>query len=90
MKTIDLEKAKPDLGEVIGLARKEPVLLLAPDGKEFLISEADDFEREVEALRRSPSFQKFLDKRSRSRRRIPLDEIEREIERELAAQRKTA
>ena len=70
--------------EVIQLARKEPVLLLTSDGKEFLIFEADDFEREVETLRGSQAFQRFLDERSASKSTIPLKEIEKEIERELA------
>jgi hypothetical protein len=90
MKTIDLEKEKLDLAAVIKIARREPVLLVTPDGKEFCIAEADDFEKEVEALRGSQAFQRFLDERSASTRRIPLEEIEAEIEKELAKQGKTA
>jgi len=88
MKTIDLEKEKPDLASVIKIARREPVLLVASDGKEFCIAEADDFDKEVEALRGSQAFQRFLDERSRSARRIPLEDIEAEIEKELAKQGK--
>jgi hypothetical protein len=36
------------------------------------------------------SFQRFLDERSASTRRIPLEEIEAEIEQELKKQGKTA
>jgi hypothetical protein len=86
MKTIYLDEAKPDLDSVIDLARKEPLLLLAADGQEFLLSLADDFEKEVESLRRSQAFQRFLDERSASPRRIPLEEVESEIDRELAAE----
>ena len=46
---------------------------------------ADDFAQEVVALRSSQAFQRFLDQRSISKRRIPLEEIEFEIEQELAA-----
>ena len=45
---------------------------------------ADDFEQEVETLRGSPAFQKFLEERSKGKGAIPLEEIEKEIERELA------
>ena len=90
MKTIDLEKEKLDLAAVIKIARREPVLLVTPDGKEFCVAEADDFEKEVEALRGSQAFQKFLDERSASTNRIPLEDIEAEIETELARQGKTA
>lgn len=90
MKTIDLEKEKIDLAEVIEIARREPVLIVTPDGKEFCMAEADDFEKEVEALRGSQAFQRFLDERSASTRRIPLEDIEEEIDTELANQGKTA
>ena len=90
MKTVDLEKEKLDLEAVIKIASREPVLLVTPDGKEFCIAEADDFEREVEALRESRAFQRFLDERSASTRRIPLEEIEAEIEHELKKLGKTA
>jgi len=89
MKTVNLTEGKVDLQELINLARKEPILLLTADGKEFLLAEADDFEREVAVLRASPAFQRFLDDRSRSARRITLEEIESEIDRELAGERKT-
>jgi len=90
MKTIDLKKEKLDLDGVIKIARREPVLLVTPDGKEFCIAEADDFDREVEALRGSQAFQRFLDERSASTKRITLEEIEAEIDQELAKQGKTA
>ena len=90
MRTIDLEKEPLDLEAIIKLASKEPVLLVTPEGKEFCLAKADDFEREVEALRGSQAFQRFLEERSASTRRIPLEEIEAEIEQELAAQGKTA
>ncbi|MGH7766857.1 MAG: hypothetical protein ACREQP_05335 [Candidatus Binatia bacterium] len=89
MKTIDLEKEKIDLAAVIKIARLEPVLLVTPDGKESCIAEADDFEKEVETLRGSQAFQRFLDQRSASTKRIPLEDIEAEIEKELAKQGKT-
>ena len=64
MKTVNLKDEKLDLETVINLARKETVVLLTPDGKEFVIAEADDFEQEVAALRNSQAFQRFLAERS--------------------------
>jgi hypothetical protein len=90
MKTVDLAKEKLDLEAVIKIASREPILLVTPDGKEFCIAEADDFEREVEALRGSRAFQRFLDERSASTKRIPLEEIEAEIEQEIKKLGKTA
>ena len=89
MKTVNLEKERLDLKDVLNLARRESVLLLTPDGKEFYIAEADDFESEVEVLRGSQTFQKFLDQRSSCTQRIPLEEIEKDFEKELVEQEKS-
>lgn len=47
------------------------------------VDEDDDFEREVETLRGSVSFQQFLDERSRSVGRVSLDEIETQLHHDL-------
>jgi hypothetical protein len=88
MKTIDLGEVRIDLESAINLARQGPLLLLTADGQEFLMAPADTFEQEVESLRQSHAFQRFLDERPAGPRRIPLDQIEAEIERELTDQPK--
>lgn len=80
MRTIDLTDERLDLDAIIAIASDEPVILLTSDGREFFVSEADDFENEVDTLRASTAFQRFLDERSQSNRRIPLEEIESDIE----------
>ena len=87
MKSIDLLKEKPDLPEIIDFAEREPVLIVAPNGHQFILSPADDFDAEVEALRNSPRFQAFLDERMKSQVRIPIEDIEREVEEELRKER---
>jgi len=84
MRTVDLKKEKFDLGEIIRMAEKGPVLLIE-NGKEYLITQADDFEAEVESLRNSESFNAFLDERSKSKRRVKLEDVERRIEQGLSA-----
>src|SRR6516162_6694810 len=79
MKTIDLDTTKLDLASVIDMARQGPLLLLTADGQEILMSLADDFDKEVEVLRRSQAFQRFLDERAACSRRIPLEDVEAEI-----------
>jgi hypothetical protein len=90
VKAVKLDEERLDLDAVIDLARKEPVLLVAADGKEFLLAEADDFDREVETLRGSQAFQQFLDERLQSTRRVPLEEIEADIDRELEKEGRTS
>jgi hypothetical protein len=84
MKTIDLDTTRLDLASSIDMARQEPLLLLTADGQELLMSLADDLDKEVEVLRRSQAFQRFLDERSVCSRRIPLEDVEAEIDQELA------
>ena len=80
MKTVDLAQHKLDVEQLLALARQGPVLLLTAEGEEFCLAEADDFDREVEALRNSRAFQQFLDERSKDTRTIPLEELEEELE----------
>lgn len=86
MKTINLEKEKVELSQVFNFAQTEPVLLMTEDGQEFILSQADNFNAEVEALQNSRSFQKFLDERMKCKVRIPIEEIEKDIEKELNSQ----
>jgi hypothetical protein len=87
MKSVDLRNEDIDLTRLLHLAEKEAVLLVARDGHEFILAEADDFDEEVEALRSSERFQSFLDQRMQTPGRVPLEEIEREIETKLRASR---
>lgn len=89
MKMINLAEQPIDIIHILELAQEGPVVLLAADGRENVIAEADNFDREAEQLRNSLAFQRFLDERSAyktNKRRIPLDVIAREIDAELAAQ----
>lgn len=87
MKRITLLDHPVDMAELLTLAQEGPVVLVAPNGKEYLLTEADDFEQEAEQLRSSVRFQAFLDERSAHRRpRRPLTEVAREVEAELAAE----
>ncbi|RKZ87281.1 MAG: hypothetical protein DRR19_13835 [Candidatus Parabeggiatoa sp. nov. 1] len=83
MKTIYIEQQTTLESSVFDVAQQEPVLLFMPDGREFILTQADNFEAEVDALRNSLSFQNFLEERSKCQVRIPIEEIEREIDEEL-------
>jgi hypothetical protein len=87
MKSVDLRNEDIDLARLLGLAEEESVLLVARDGHEFILAEADDFDDEVEALRSSERVQSFLDQRMQTPGRVPLEEIEKELEAKLKAGR---
>ena len=83
MRSVDLRDEDLDLNQLLHLAEGRSVLVVARDGHEFILAEADDFDAEVEALRGSARFQSFLDRRMSNQTRIPIEDIEREIEQEL-------
>ena len=83
MKSVDLRTERVDLSQLLHLAEDGSVLVVSQDGHQFILAEADDFDTEAEALRRSTRFQSFLDERMSEKDRVPIEEIEREVEQEL-------
>jgi hypothetical protein len=87
MKTIDLSQQTADLLEVLELVKDGPLVVITPDGREYVLAEADDFEQEVAQLRASTEFQRFLDARLATRQeRRPVADVLREIETILAGE----
>jgi hypothetical protein len=84
MTTFDLRKQTITLDELFRAAADERVLVVAKDGTTFVIEPADSFEQEVAMLRNSKKFMTFLAERSQEQATISLDELEREIDDELA------
>ncbi len=79
MKTIKLDKKSPSVDELLAIARREPVLLVTPDGENFVLEEADDFDREVVELGNSKTFMKFLEERSREKGAISIEQFADEL-----------
>ena len=75
MKTIDLTKGRHTLSEVLGLAMSETILIRSRSGEDFVLEQADEFDREVAALGTDEKFASFLDKRSRETGDIPISEV---------------
>ncbi len=64
MKTVDLEKEQRSLAEMLALAKSEAVLIHSLSG-DFLLENADEFDREAAALGGSEKFKALLDARSK-------------------------
>lgn len=79
MKTIDLKRGPLSLEQVLSIAANEAILLVADDGRSFILEEAHDFEREVSALADSESFMSFLEARMKEPATVPLDDLLREL-----------
>lgn len=75
MKTIDLSKGKHTVAELLTLAKSDTVLIHSPSGDDFLLEQADEFDREVAALGRSDKFMSFLEQRSKETGDLPIGKV---------------
>jgi hypothetical protein len=67
------------LDEVIGFAKEELVVLRSPDGSVFALSQVDDFDVEVELLKKDPEFKAFLRQLSQEAAKISLESSRQEL-----------
>ena len=75
---IAIRSAK-ELSLLVELAKSEPALIHVTDGTEFVIEEADQFEREVAALGASDKFMAFLKNRSQGEKEIPASDVPKRL-----------
>jgi hypothetical protein len=77
MKTVDLREGQHSLSEVLSLAKSESVLIHSASGEDFLLEQADEFDREVATLGASEKFMSFLEARAKETGDIPIEEVRR-------------
>jgi hypothetical protein len=70
MKTINVSRQEKALQALLKRASQENLILRAPDGREFIVAEVDDFDREIELQRQNKELMKFLDERGREKATI--------------------
>ncbi|MEW6619654.1 MAG: hypothetical protein AB1422_10040 [bacterium] len=64
MKTIELSREKLSFPDVLTIASHENLIVRTSEGREFLIAEVDDMDREIQLIRENAELMAFLDKRS--------------------------
>ena len=79
MKTVMPSRELPSLQELLDMAQSDNVLLHTEDGREYLIAELDDFEKEVELVSKHPELRAFLAQRSQEKERVPFDQVMKEF-----------
>ena len=77
MKTVDLRQGEFSLSDVLTLAKSEAVLIHSASGEDFLVEQADEFDREVATLGGSEKFMSFLEGRAKETGDIPIEEVRR-------------
>jgi hypothetical protein len=75
MKTVTVSRRAKGITDLLKQARRQNLILRAPDGHEFVLAEVDDFGREIELTRRNKQFMEFLDRRARQTKTVPADEV---------------
>jgi len=79
VKTVDLRQGDRSLSEVLALAKSEAVLIHSASGEDFLLEQADEFDREVATLGGSEKFMSFLEARAKEGGDLPVEEIRRTL-----------
>ena len=79
MKTIKVTENSLKLEAILNLASKENILLETPEGREFVLAEIDNFDREVELTRQNQELMNFLDERSREQMTLTLNQVRQQL-----------
>jgi hypothetical protein len=79
MKTIDVGAGMPSVEELLNLADAENVILRTRDGREFVLAELDDFDREIALTRQNDELMRLLQERSAEPGRYSTDDIKKEF-----------
>lgn len=79
MKVIELTGRKPSLDSLLTQAGKQNLILKTAEGREFVLAEVDDFEREIALVRKNKALMALLDRRSRQKDKTPLAQVRREL-----------
>jgi hypothetical protein len=79
MRTVDLATELPTLQEILELAGEENIILRTPDGREFVLAEVEDFDKELELVREHPDLMEFLDERSRETKTFTLRQVREKL-----------
>jgi hypothetical protein len=79
MKTVKIASSARGIRRLLARARASNLILRAPDGREFILAEIDDFNREIELTRQNKALMKLLVSRSKTKKRVPLAEVRKRL-----------
>ena len=79
MKTVTISSSSRGIRRLLARASQDNLILRAPDGREFILAEIDDFNREIELTRENRALMKLLASRSKPKKRIRLAEVRKQL-----------
>jgi hypothetical protein len=75
LKTISVSARSKALAGLLEAARKGAVILRDAEGREYILAELDDFDREIRLAREDSDLMRFLDERGRPSETLSLAEV---------------
>ena len=79
MKRISVSSKSRVLNGLLKRALKENIIIRARDGHEFVLAEIEDFNQEIELIRRNDKLMKLLDERGQEKATVSLREARRRL-----------
>ncbi|MBW4552583.1 MAG: hypothetical protein KME35_15960 [Aphanocapsa sp. GSE-SYN-MK-11-07L] len=79
MRIVDLENGELSLDEIMVLVENQAVVLRKPDGAMYALAPVDDFDVEVELLKKNTEFMSFLKELSQEKATISLKSLRNEL-----------
>jgi len=80
MKTIRVNPEDVAIVKLLTLAQGDKLLLVAPDGQEYVLAEAGESDDEFERTRSNEELMRLLDERGRENTTYSLDEVRKQLE----------
>lgn len=79
MKTIEVSGNEPALKTLLDLASQESIIVKTFAGREFLVTEIDEFAHEIARTRQNRELMAFLEERSKDPVRISFEQVKKEL-----------
>ena len=79
MKTINISTKAKTINSLLRKATGGGLILRSPEGREFILAEIDDFDREIELTRQNKALMKFLASRGKRTETIKASEMKTQL-----------
>lgn len=79
MKTVDISEGSQEMNELLAQAEREDLIIRTADGREFVLTAVDEFDREVALARQNETLMDFLELRAKQTRTIPLADVKEQL-----------
>jgi hypothetical protein len=79
MKTVAVSSRAKTIHALLRKAQRGGLILRSPEGREFILAEIDDFEREVALTRKNKKLMKLLEERAKQSKTVSLEEARTQL-----------